>query len=408
MVEYLQAYIGAKGSNRVVEFFWQGARHQGSRRVPVVPFIGKDEPGHQDIGRGVLTDSFNALVLGPTWLDTLEELEDELRRPGVKTLSHPVKGLIDVRITRWEWNQKSRIQERADVTIEFTRVGEEIPAVFDIPQITTQEIQTAQEALEADAGSRWNLQNQIDNFQKAAISKLQAANDQLLRTKGKVNARFAVVDQLAFAISDLNSSITSLLNSPQEIAGRFANLTLQVFALVETAVLTPRQSAPVLIVDAVRDMAEFGFDDPFRSRTTQNRIDHDDTMLAINEDVRAFALIGASRALTLVEYDSSSTAARVRDDMALLYDNVLESSGISADAFNGMMTVFTSLSRFLTERVQNLPAITTYTPPETTHILLIAHELYGDSTRADEIVNRNNIRCPHLVPGGIPLEVLSV
>lgn len=408
MVDYLTASIGPKGSTRRVEFDWQSADHDGGRRVAAVNYVGRDEIGHQDIGLSPLRDSIRGMVFGVDWLDKLESLEEELRTPGLKTLTHPMKGLIDCRVIRWRWTQRSMVQERADISIEFVRAGDEIPAVFDVPTISAKQIQAAREAIEADASDRWNLLNQVDNFAKASLQKLRDANDALLTTKGKINARFAVVDQLAFAIQDLDDSLTSLLNAPSEIAGKFANLALQVFDLVTTATTTERQSAPKLIVDAVRDMAEFGNGDDERILTTPLRIEHDTTMRAINDDVRALGLIAAAKSLTDVDYDSSATAAEVREDMSELFDGALESSDLSSAAHEAMTDVFTSLSRFLTDRIQNLPAITTYTPPETTNALLVAHEIYGDATRAEEIIIRNNIRCPNMVPGGQALEVLSV
>lgn len=405
---YLQGSIGERGTKRFIDFEWVSASHEGGRRVPIVSFLGRDDPGHQDIGENPATYSIEALVSGVDWLDRLQKLEDELRRPGVKTLLHPMKRTVDVRIIRWRWTQRSNIEQSSTVSIEFVRIEDEFPVVQDVPEVSAKQVATAQAAVETDAGSRWNLQNPIDTFAKAAVSKLRAANTALLTTKGRINAQFAVVDQLAFAIQDLDDSLTSLLNAPKEIAGRFSNLAIQVFGLVETGTTSERQSAPRLIVEAVRDIAQFGSDDSDRLLTTPQRIDHDDTMRAINDDIRAFALIGAAQALSLVEYDSAATAADVRSDMADLFDGVLESSEMTAEAYEALSELFASLSLFLTDRVQNLPAVTTYTPPETTSATLIAHELYGDATRSEDIVNRNNIPCPNFVPGGIPLEVLAV
>jgi prophage DNA circulation protein len=39
--------------------------------------------------------------------------------------------------------------------------------------------------------------------------------------------------------------------------------------------------------------------------------------------------------------------------------------------------------------------------------LVVAHRVYGDATRADEIVSRNRVRHPGFVPGGIALEVAT-
>ena len=46
-------------------------------------------------------------------------------------------------------------------------------------------------------------------------------------------------------------------------------------------------------------------------------------------------------------------------------------------------------------------------PQTTLPALVVAHRLYGDATRADEITVRNNARHPGALRGGIELEVLS-
>lgn len=408
MVDYPQAWIGKQGALRGVEFEWLGVDGEGGRRVPVVPMVGRDTPGTQDQGADTVVDNVDGFVFGLDWLEKRDALEKELNVPGLKTLSHPVVGLITVRVISWRWSQRSNVTERADFSMRFVRLEVESEAIFEVPEFSPRQITEARQAIEADAESRWGLLNRFNEFTQKAVNKLRAANDALLAAKGRINARFAVADTLAFAIQDLDDSLESLLSAPNEIAGKFSNLVLQVFDLIRTGTTLKNQRAPLIIIDVVRDLAQFGSDDADRSRTTPQREQLDDTLIAINEDVRAFALIGASKALTdpAIEYDSANTASQVRSDMASFFDGVLESEKMTPDAFHSLSEILSSLSDFLTHRVQQLPSVTTYTPPATVPAILIAHELYGDATRAEEIVFRNGIKNPNMVPGGVPLEVL--
>ncbi|MNG20327.1 hypothetical protein D3C84_1045720 [compost metagenome] len=56
---------------------------------------------------------------------------------------------------------------------------------------------------------------------------------------------------------------------------------------------------------------------------------------------------------------------------------------------------------------RDLPQLLDYTPPATLPALVVAHQLYGDAGRADEIVARNRPRHPGFLVGGQALEVLS-
>ena len=66
-----------------------------------------------------------------------------------------------------------------------------------------------------------------------------------------------------------------------------------------------------------------------------------------------------------------------------------------------------ALSTDLRTRALAMPNLTEYTPQATLPAVVIAHRLYGDATRADEICVRNNVRHPGALRGGMALEVLS-
>jgi prophage DNA circulation protein len=123
--------------------------------------------------------------------------------------------------------------------------------------------------------------------------------------------------------------------------------------------------------------------------------------------VRAAAVVETSLVLTQLSFESADEAADARDLMTELGDTVVADPLIDRDLFVALEDVRATLSEHLTRTGQNLPAITTFTPPETMPALVIAWELYGDITRANEIIDRNRIRHPNFVPGGVPLEVLS-
>jgi len=61
----------------------------------------------------------------------------------------------------------------------------------------------------------------------------------------------------------------------------------------------------------------------------------------------------------------------------------------------------------VTARGGSLAHLYAYTPAQTEPALVIAQRLYGDPTRAGEIVARNAVIHPLFVPGGQALEVLG-
>ena len=55
---------------------------------------------------------------------------------------------------------------------------------------------------------------------------------------------------------------------------------------------------------------------------------------------------------------------------------------------------------------RDLPHLEKYTPPETLPSLVLTHRIYGSIEHEADLIARNNISNPALVPGGQELEVL--
>jgi prophage DNA circulation protein len=53
-----------------------------------------------------------------------------------------------------------------------------------------------------------------------------------------------------------------------------------------------------------------------------------------------------------------------------------------------------------------LPSVTQVVPQQTLPALVQAYQLYGDSTRDTDLVNRNLLQHPGFIPAGEPLEVV--
>jgi prophage DNA circulation protein len=77
------------------------------------------------------------------------------------------------------------------------------------------------------------------------------------------------------------------------------------------------------------------------------------------------------------------------------------------DSYAAMVDLRAALVTDLTTRASSLPQLLDYTPNVTVPSLLVAQRLYGDATRADEIVLRNDVARPGFLPGGQALEVLN-
>lgn len=105
-------------------------------------------------------------------------------------------------------------------------------------------------------------------------------------------------------------------------------------------------------------------------------------------------------------YDTAQAAATLRDTLTDAIDTVC----LTADdaTYQQWRDLRAAVVADLSARAATLPSLVTFVPTRTLPALVIAYRLYGDASRAEEIVARNDLIYPGFVPGGQPLEVLSV
>ncbi|WP_205894944.1 hypothetical protein, partial [Metapseudomonas otitidis] len=104
-------------------------------------------------------------------------------------------------------------------------------------------------------------------------------------------------------------------------------------------------------------------------------------------------------------YTSRDQAAGVRDQVLVELDR--QQLEIAQGRYRPLANLATQVALEMNQRAASLAPLSSYRPLTTQPALLIAHRLYGDARRADEIVARNGIAHPGFVPGGSVLEVLK-
>ncbi len=97
----------------------------------------------------------------------------------------------------------------------------------------------------------------------------------------------------------------------------------------------------------------------------------------------------------------------LRDDIADRLDT--EAETVTSDAvYQALGQLRAAVVRDVTARSADLARVIRYTPKATLPALVVAHHLYGDASRADDLIVRNrSIRHPGFVRGGRAIEVLA-
>jgi prophage DNA circulation protein len=121
--------------------------------------------------------------------------------------------------------------------------------------------------------------------------------------------------------------------------------------------------------------------------------------------IRAVSLAAIGRAAVSMPFTSHQEAIAAAGALATQIETASET--LDDETYIAMRNMGVALSAHLARVASTLPNIRTHVVTGDTSVTMLAHWLYGDVTRADEIVARNQIKNPGLIPVGTRLEVTA-
>jgi len=394
---------------RGVQFHVEQADDTIGRKSALHKYARRDKAWLEDLGRDAALYEVNAIVIGSDYMAARDKLKEALQQPGLGDLVHPYWGTLKLCVL-------------GEVHIsQSTRYGG--MASFSITFVESEENQYPDQ----NNDTRFSVAKQATAAEGVIGASFAAAFDVLH------SADFVAVEAgevLRMAISAINAAASSIISAGHELTG-FVGLIEELEGSVERLARAPETLAQKLIgsiggllflndtddtiskayrapLRATMSLTAFGGDLMPVSASTPLRQVQAKNQASLTTLVRQAAIIAAARAAADIDFTSYDDAAATRDDLAGLFDSEIVAAGDAGDddAFRALALVRAAMIDDITARGAELSRIGTYTPPETMPAFLIAHILYGDASRADEIVSRNNISHPGFVPGGIALEVL--
>lgn len=139
--------------------------------------------------------------------------------------------------------------------------------------------------------------------------------------------------------------------------------------------------------------------------TTSHRVIQADNRTALVTLIRQTTVIAACQAALSIDFTSYDEAVAQRQALVDEIDQLKLTA--SYDLFSALSDLAAAVVTDINARGADLSRIVRYVSPATQPASLVAHRLYGDYTRAGDIMDRNQLHHPLFVPGGAVLEVLS-
>lgn len=350
------------------------------RRNQVNEYPKRDQGYVEDLGRGTERIDIEAILIGSDYLTQLEDLLKALRAPGPGELVHPFYGRLQMVA-----DASARVRHSFEdggmctVSMSFVEAGEnKYPRGQEIPSIKVlgiaDNLETVATARFADAFKVDGLPEWVSTSALGDIERMTGSLQTIYRRGEAV--------QWADLLGDSGGLASRLLGLYGTASSNLAGL--------QAAKLFSSQ--PRTISGAVPSSAAQG---QVQANTA-----------ALQDLLTHGAIAQAARDIVAVDEPVYDDLQQQRSELTTVVDREVERADLPQASFDALADMRSGVSRYVLAESATASRLTTYTPATTLPAVVLAYDLYEDSSRSDELVRRNGLHHPGFVPPE-PLKVLS-
>lgn len=403
------------GSYRGVRFHVERSDTTGGRRWLIHEYPRRDRPYAEDMGRKAREWRLSLFVAGDDYDRQRDALIEALDAPGSATLVHPYLGSFKAVASDARWSESTRDGGVCSFQVTFAEAGEEAYPVTTVD--TQREVRQAADLFEEELGQDFADKWSVDGL--LGWSLVAVERDLAAVVRGVEDVVGGIADEVAAQIRAPMNMVGIVLGGYNRLRNAVLRPVKALDLYSGNTILGNKDSGgggrvlltPGTPTRAARLMLDTGTssdsvspptaDTPERIQRAQN------TVAARQLNGRA-ATVAAARLVADTDWMSRQDAiAAGNDTLALIDAQMTTDEAITDSVYGALVALRAAVSEDLRRRAVALPGLITYTPQTTLPALVVAHRLYGDATRADEITVRNGARHPGALRGGIELEVLS-
>ncbi len=407
-----------------VPIFVDGGELTGGRRVVSDEYPYRDDPWTDDMGRKQRVYTLNAFLLNDNG-DIKQQREALLRvleSEGTTAIVHPRFGNLRVQLGEYKLRFSART-DREDFSVECLQPGD-----TKQPQVAANTLSSVNRSVALNMDT--HMTTFADNFnvdaapqfvKDDALSQVRTGLAQLRSLSGNVQGVLSPVSEVTALIGDVDSTLDTLINTPLTLAnslGQAISQTTGLFTTIDNGLNglstinqpfaslepVPNASANTALFAASRNT-------PSRQQQQQNRtaVANAFSRLALTQTVQHMATLASAIAVDDVSqspFSSYNEAQQVRDQLAAQLDAEML---IADDAsYVELEDLQHTLHAHIEAHGINLPRFNQITIANTQPSLVTAYRLYGDASRAADIVERNAIRNAVFVEKNQQLELANV
>ncbi len=376
-------------SFRGVKFHVENAEFGGGRRTVEHEYPLRDDPFVEDLGRKARSFPVEGYVVGDEYIAARDALITELEKSGPGELVHPYFGTRRVAVVSFRVRESVDRGGMSQISIEFV----ETPAQPVNPAATVNapaKLAASASVAKLSVGEEFLAKYNPGPLLDSAADGLRSATLAVSNVLGKVTTAEQKLARITHEAARLRSVAGSIVSVPADVLSTIQDLIEEFDDGLSSAVL----------------LAIYGFDMGVRPvGTTPNRVQEQTNFDAMQMLVQRLVVIQAASLAPEFPFESFEQATAYRSKLTDMLDEQAEI--VSDDTFPALLQVRADLTNAVPGEAGDLPRLLKYTPPVTLPSLVLAHQLYGDVSKEQDLIARNRIRNPVYVVGGNELEVLS-
>lgn len=379
------------------------------RRSVLHKYPGRDTGDLEELGLDIPQYDVDAYLVGNDYMAALVALKAALLQAGPGDLVHPYYGTMEVSVLPGiRVNQSMRYGGMAQLSFTFVQTEEKkFPDEVNDTRFSVARLASiAEEALGVSFESVFDVLSDADYVLTEASKVIREGIDTINSVASSIISAGNDLTAFVGLIEEAQGAVGRLLGAPGVLAQRLIGSVQGLLFLNSSDDTTSKNyRAPLR---SVVKLTSFGDDLRPVAETTPSRIVQARNQAAVVALIRRAAVVAAARAAADIDFTSYEDAKTTRDELAVLFEAEIVTAADAGDdvSFEALSLVRAAMMEDISVRGAQLSRLGSFTPPETMPAFVIAYQLYGDASRADEIVARNRIRHPGFVPGGVPLEVL--
>lgn len=379
------------------QFYVDSGERQGGRQTVMHEFpYATKAPFSEDLGIKARKFTVEGYVVGIDYEELKDGLIDALENEGPGELVHPFFGTRRVVVLDYRVRETRADGGMATFSMEFheTSAGNELPhSEIDAVTDVTAKTDTLNLSIVSDFLAKYVTSSIFRDSAVQALAQVNGNVTAILDTHVMLTQQAA---SLRKRTADMLADAEALADIPQDILDTHLALLEE---LADALIASDAQPAMTLL--SLFD-TDFGIRPP---DTTPNREVERQNFDAFGHMIQRVVLMHASLAAVGQTFVTYEDALRVRDAITDKIDEHVEAT--SDDTYPDLMALRASLVGALPGSSSDLPRLQHLTPGAVVPSLVLAHKLYGNLDREEDLIRRNRINNPGFIRGGVELEVLS-